>query len=237
MRNFRQKYFFCQNFFFLHWNFDVFPQLWFLTKIPIFAKNFIFDQKFQFLTEISIFVQFSNTPENAKNWRKFFPPKKSSVWQKMYRSLQVRIDFMPTLSHPHLPLIKTEKFWGYFGRKFKFWTKIEILDENKVRGKSRRSKYQVKVRGQSRRSKYKVKVRGLWPSNFGQKFKFWAKIEIWGENLNFGRKLKFWVKIEILDENWNFWWELKFWTKIEILDENWNCGLKLKFWTKIEILD
>ena len=40
--------------------------------------------------------------------------------------------------------------------------------------------------------------------NFGQKSKFWSKIEILGKNRNFGQKSKFWAKIEILGKNRNF---------------------------------
>ena len=67
--------------------------------------------------------------------------------------------------------------------------------------------------------------------NFGQKSKFWSKIEIlvknWKflvKNWNYGQKLKYWSKIEILVKNGNFW------SKIEILVKKW------KLWSKIEIL-
>jgi len=43
--------------------------------------------------------------------------------------------------------------------------------------------------------------------NFGQKLKFWSKMEILVKNGNFGQKWKFWSKIEI-------------WSKIAILVKN-----------------
>jgi len=45
---------FAKKCFFSHRNLDDFPQFRFLTKVPILAKNFIFDQKFRFWTKISI---------------------------------------------------------------------------------------------------------------------------------------------------------------------------------------
>ena len=46
--------------------------------------------------------------------------------------------------------------------------------------------------------------------------------EIYGildKNRNFGQKSKFWTKIEILDKNRNFRQKSKFWTKIELLNK------------------
>ena len=41
------------------------------------------------------------------------------------------------------------------------------------------------------------------------------------KNINFGQKYKFWTKIEILDKNGNFGKKWKFWTKkSEILAKN-----------------
>jgi len=40
--------------------------------------------------------------------------------------------------------------------------------------------------------------------NFGQKSKFWSKIQILVKNPNFGQKSKFWSKIQILVKNPNF---------------------------------
>ena len=49
--------------------------------------------------------------------------------------------------------------------------------------------------------------------NFGQKLKFWSKIEILVNSCNFGQKLKLWSKTEILVNNRNFGQKLKFWPK------------------------
>ena len=53
--------------------------------------------------------------------------------------------------------------------------------------------------------------------NFGQKSKFWSKIEILAKNRNYGKKSKFWRKIEIFMENRNFGEKSKscpkFWSK------------------------
>ena len=71
--------------------------------------------------------------------------------------------------------------------------------------------------------------------NFGQKSKFWSKIEILVKNRNFDQKSKFWLKvdfwlkIEILIRNRNFTQKSKFWSKIEILFKNRNFGQKSKF--------
>ena len=40
--------------------------------------------------------------------------------------------------------------------------------------------------------------------NFGQKWKFWSKMEILVKNGNFGQKWKCWSKMEILVKNRNF---------------------------------
>jgi len=40
--------------------------------------------------------------------------------------------------------------------------------------------------------------------NFGQKSKFWSKIQILVRTPNFGQKSKFWSKIQILAKNPNF---------------------------------
>jgi len=76
--------------------------------------------------------------------------------------------------------------------------------------------------------------------NFGQKWKFFSKIEIMVkngnllENRNFGQKSKFFSKIEILVNNRNFSRKSKFSPKIEILVKNRNFSRKSKFWSKIE---
>ena len=56
--------------------------------------------------------------------------------------------------------------------------------------------------------------------NFGQKSKFWSKIEILVKNRNFGQKSTFWSNIEILVKNRNFGQKSTFWSKIEILVKN-----------------
>ena len=79
--------------------------------------------------------------------------------------------------------------------------------------------------------------------NFGQKSKFWAKIEILGKNRNIGQKIKilrknrnFGQKIKILGKNRIFGHKSKFWAQIEILGKNRNFGQKSKFWAQIEIV-
>ena len=47
------------------------------------------------------------------------------------------------------------------------------------------------------------------------------------KNLNFGQKYKFWTKIQILDKNPNFGEKYKFWTKIT------KSRQKSKFWRKV----
>ena len=69
--------------------------------------------------------------------------------------------------------------------------------------------------------------------NFGQKSKFWSKIEILVKNLNFGQKL---VENRNLVQNRNFIRKSKFYSKIEILFENRNFGEKSKFGSKFEIV-
>jgi len=60
--------------------------------------------------------------------------------------------------------------------------------------------------------------------NFGQKSKFWPKIEILATNRNFGQKSKFWPKIEILV------------TK-EMLVKNSNSGLGVKLFQGYKALE
>jgi len=55
---------------------------------------------------------------------------------------------------------------------------------------------------------------------FGQKYKFWTKIEILDKNINFGQKSKFWTKIEILDKNRNFDQKSIFWKLKNTLDKS-----------------
>jgi len=66
---------------------------------------------------------------------------------------------------------------------------------------------------------------------FGQKWKFWSKLEILVKNGNFGQKSKFWPKMEILVKTRNFGEKWKFWSKIEILAKNRNFREKWKFWS------
>ena len=67
---------------------------------------------------------------------------------------------------------------------------------------------------------------------FGQKLKFWWKVEILEKSWNFDKKLKFWWKVEIFIKSWNFGEKLKFSSKVKILIKSWNFGQKLKFSVK-----
>ena len=53
-------------------------------------------------------------------------------------------------------------------------------------------------------------------------------LKIWVKNLNFGQKSKFWWKIQILVKNWNYGQKLIFWLKIENWFHYQNYGQKLK---------
>jgi len=71
--------------------------------------------------------------------------------------------------------------------------------------------------------------------NFGQKSKFWSKMEILFKNRNFGQKSKFWSKIEVLAKHRNFGQKSKIWSKIEILVKNRNFGHTCTFLPTIQI--
>ena len=98
---FSPKNFFSPKIDFLHWNCEVFPQLWFLTKIPILAKKIIFWPKMSILDKNFHFFQFSNiffqkiyflitemnftpsiTPENSKKIMKIVHRKKVTFGRK-----------------------------------------------------------------------------------------------------------------------------------------------------------
>ena len=78
--------------------------------------------------------------------------------------------------------------------------------------------------------------------NFGQRSKFWSKIQISVPNPKVWSKIEFLVnnsnfnpksqtEIWILDRNLNFGQKFEFWTEIWILDRNVNFGQKFEFWS------
>ena len=73
--------------------------------------------------------------------------------------------------------------------------------------------------------------------NFGQKSKFWAKIDILVKNLSLVKKSKFWAKIDILVKNLSLVKKSKFRAKIDILVKNLSLVKKSKFRAKIDIFE
>jgi len=71
---------------------------------------------------------------------------------------------------------------------------------------------------------------------FGQKSKFWSKIQMLLKNRNLCQKSKIWSKIEILVKNRNFGQKSKCCSKIENVVNNWNVCQKSKIWSKIKNL-
>jgi len=87
------------------------------------------------------------------------------------------------------------------------------------------AKFWRRFYGNSVWSKKKLQI--LVKKGFGQKSKFWSKIEILVKNRNFGQKWIFWTRIEIFIKNRNFGQNCIFWTRIEILIKNRNFGEKI----------
>ena len=92
--------------------------------------------------------------------------------------------------------IKTRTFCQKkFRRKSKFLSKILILPKVMNEWKPYHTIFS-KIFGQNC-SQFFVKILVKNP-NFGQKSKFWSKIQILVKNPNFGQKSEFWSKFQIL---------------------------------------
>jgi len=81
----------------------------------------------------------------------------------------------------------------------------------------------------------------LWPRFLSSKFRFLAKISIFGENLNLWSKFRFlgklWslAKISIFGENFNIWSKFQFLGKISIFGQNFYFSPKFRLLGKISI--